>query len=480
MRNATQAAPASRSIQLSACILAAVVLPGTLRAGRPVDYATEIQPLFNATCGGGNCHIGRRTSGVDLTNYRATIESVGDLYGRLVVLPPDSAASPLLDKVSRQYPELGLRMPPSGRGLSPDQVALVADWIDGGATETVTLPRRGDMDLDGELNITDAISLLGFLFLGSASPLCAPVADANADGEVNISDPVNILSFLFLGAAKLPELRLEEARDCVVVNYSPRVPPLRVYRTHPGLPVEFSIGATDPDGDSLLYEALSLPPGASLDPASGLVRWLPHDLGPFYLPFIVSDDGKPQASILRTQAFQVLPLDPCSVPDCDPATGCEETLLALGMDCCGSPAERVAEPLADCPGGAVLYVGRNSLGFGRIQNCDRMQAVSLGQGGYQVRFHLEARCIRPESVMVRSRLETPFDVLFDRTDSLAFQPGDDGFVQAFGNTYSTRAGALVSDNLEADLTVSVRDVAGVSIEKKLRVVLTFLTPPDLP
>jgi hypothetical protein len=61
--------------------------------------------------------------------------------------------------------------------------------------------RRGDVNQDGRLEISDAIQVLGHLFLGSPRTLaCADAADADDDGVVNISDGVQILGFLFLGS----------------------------------------------------------------------------------------------------------------------------------------------------------------------------------------------------------------------------------------------------------------------------------------
>ena len=64
------------------------------------------------------------------------------------------------------------------------------------------LPRflRGDADGSGALNITDAIFVLGFLFLGQPDPSCHDAADFNDDQTVNITDAIAMLSFLFLGA----------------------------------------------------------------------------------------------------------------------------------------------------------------------------------------------------------------------------------------------------------------------------------------
>jgi Ca2+-binding EF-hand superfamily protein len=64
---------------------------------------------------------------------------------------------------------------------------------------------RGDANLDSLVDISDAVGVLGFLFLGQAAPLCMDAADASDDGIVDISDPVTVLRVLFLGGASLPE-----------------------------------------------------------------------------------------------------------------------------------------------------------------------------------------------------------------------------------------------------------------------------------
>lgn len=69
-----------------------------------------------------------------------------------------------------------------------------------------TIPfQRGDSNRDGGLDLSDAIHLLGFLFLGAPSSLdCADASDANDDGELDVSDAVYSLAFLFSGGVALP------------------------------------------------------------------------------------------------------------------------------------------------------------------------------------------------------------------------------------------------------------------------------------
>lgn len=59
---------------------------------------------------------------------------------------------------------------------------------------------RGDSNDDGELNISDPIDSIEYLFGGDANPPhCMKSVDANDDGRYDISDPVAVLNFLFSG-----------------------------------------------------------------------------------------------------------------------------------------------------------------------------------------------------------------------------------------------------------------------------------------
>jgi hypothetical protein len=73
----------------------------------------------------------------------------------------------------------------------------------------ITFPRgpvgprivRGDSDSNSLIELTDAIRILGFLFVGGASPLpaCFDSADSDDNGQLELTDAVRILGFLFLG-----------------------------------------------------------------------------------------------------------------------------------------------------------------------------------------------------------------------------------------------------------------------------------------
>lgn len=64
---------------------------------------------------------------------------------------------------------------------------------------------RGDADANGKIEITDAVRVLEYLFLGIPPGLpCLEAADVDNDGLINITDPIRILDFQFIGT--FPEI----------------------------------------------------------------------------------------------------------------------------------------------------------------------------------------------------------------------------------------------------------------------------------
>ena len=63
---------------------------------------------------------------------------------------------------------------------------------------------RGDVNLDFNVQVSDAIVALAHLFDGGAA-LCQDAADANDDGVLDISDPIRVLQHLFVGGGDLPD-----------------------------------------------------------------------------------------------------------------------------------------------------------------------------------------------------------------------------------------------------------------------------------
>jgi hypothetical protein len=112
--------------------------PGGNPGGTPtVDFATQIQPIFDNNCAFSGCHAADTASG-------GMVLDAGQSYGNLVnvtssevapdkrVVPGNSAASYLYEKLTGNPPRSGERMP-LGTNIPDDQIALIKQWIDEGA-----------------------------------------------------------------------------------------------------------------------------------------------------------------------------------------------------------------------------------------------------------------------------------------------------------------------------------------------------------
>ena len=103
-----------------------LVLALTLDAPSDVDYARDVKPVLAARCYA--CHGALKAeAGLRVDTVAAMTEVAG------VVVPGDSAASALLERVSDSDPET--RMPPGHEGapLTADELAALRAWIEAGA-----------------------------------------------------------------------------------------------------------------------------------------------------------------------------------------------------------------------------------------------------------------------------------------------------------------------------------------------------------
>ncbi len=92
-----------------------------------VDYPTQIQPIFNASCT--SCH--GSNGGVNLTSFEALMGSTGVNYGSNLVVAGDPDASGLVDKIEPN-PQFGNQMPQGGM-LQQSEIDLIRQWISEGA-----------------------------------------------------------------------------------------------------------------------------------------------------------------------------------------------------------------------------------------------------------------------------------------------------------------------------------------------------------
>jgi hypothetical protein len=63
---------------------------------------------------------------------------------------------------------------------------------------------RGDADSSREVDLSDAIYILNYLFLGGDRPKCVDAADVDDNAELEITDSVVLILHLFLGGDAPP------------------------------------------------------------------------------------------------------------------------------------------------------------------------------------------------------------------------------------------------------------------------------------
>ena len=91
-----------------------------------ISYLGQIQPIFNTNCTG--CHMGGGAATLDLTNYNGVM--TGGVSG-LAVISGDHQNSELYNRITLPEGVAG-SMPPNDP-LSPEEINLIAEWINEGA-----------------------------------------------------------------------------------------------------------------------------------------------------------------------------------------------------------------------------------------------------------------------------------------------------------------------------------------------------------
>ena len=81
-------------------------------------------------------------------------------------------------------------MPPGNNDLTPNEVDLIAEWIDEGALQESSL--NGDLNGDLILNVLDIILMVGMIL----DVEYGENADMNLDGIINVLDVVLLLNLI--------------------------------------------------------------------------------------------------------------------------------------------------------------------------------------------------------------------------------------------------------------------------------------------
>ena len=88
-------------------------------------------------------------------------------------------------------------------------------------------------------------------------------------------------------------------------NHPPVFDPLPKYTVIVGQALQFTVRATDPDGNSIMYSSSNLPAGATQNAATGLFQWRPSTIGVYKVTFTATDNGVPAKSSSITTSINV-------------------------------------------------------------------------------------------------------------------------------------------------------------------------------
>jgi hypothetical protein len=128
--------------------------------------------------------------------------------------------------------------------------------------------RRGDSNTDGKVDLSDAIHVLGHLFLGNPTRLsCRDASESNEDGKLDLTDAIFLLNYLFLGGGPPPApgpatcgIPAAYRLGCETypagcgsppqIDGAPSADPATV---NEGATTSLSVTASDPDGDPISF-----------------------------------------------------------------------------------------------------------------------------------------------------------------------------------------------------------------------------------
>ncbi|HIM29144.1 MAG TPA: DUF1553 domain-containing protein [Planctomycetes bacterium] len=100
---------------------------GVVSAGEPVDYLTQVKPLLKTRCFA--CHSSLKQEGGLRLDSGSLMMTGGD--SGPAVAAGDVSNSPLYERLTEA--DESLRMPMEGKPFSPDELAIIKNWIKAGA-----------------------------------------------------------------------------------------------------------------------------------------------------------------------------------------------------------------------------------------------------------------------------------------------------------------------------------------------------------
>ena len=96
--------------------------------------------------------------------------------------------------------------------MNPHYSVLAHDYENGDCS--ITCAACGDGKIDWSVNVSDAVTIINFVFLGQNPPGDPWHGDANCDGTCNVSDAVKLINFIFIGGDEPCDTDGDHIPDC--------------------------------------------------------------------------------------------------------------------------------------------------------------------------------------------------------------------------------------------------------------------------
>jgi hypothetical protein len=111
---------------------------GACGCGPSISFASQVQPIFTASCTNNGCHSGGMKPAANLSlvsgaSYGELVNVAASCTGKVLVAPGSVSTSYLVNKLTGVGMCNGTQMPKTGQSLSKAELDAINGWICQGA-----------------------------------------------------------------------------------------------------------------------------------------------------------------------------------------------------------------------------------------------------------------------------------------------------------------------------------------------------------
>ena len=149
-----------------------------------IDYTTRIQPILKSRCF--SCHQGERVKGKLRLDLRESALA-GGISKKAALVPGHPGKGELIARITSQADDE--KMPPQGLGLTPDEVAVIKEWIKEGARyESLGIKKRPIPGLADDLTFLRRVTLDTVGVIPTSAEIDAFLSDKRPDKRARAID----------------------------------------------------------------------------------------------------------------------------------------------------------------------------------------------------------------------------------------------------------------------------------------------------